>query len=142
MNPSEAEAVNGCIVISALVTGAIAVVIGIATRDLRSALIVGLSLLAVAITVSLYIRVGEWDTLVVYSVAAAICALALFVLQVSRNEAANWLWKLAWFLSILFHGIVFTKALEWRRYLHGKIAGFLALLFIGVGLFVVVSPLQ
>ncbi len=143
MNSRQAEAVNGCIGLSALAVGMVAVVTGIATRDGRSALVTGLCLLGLAMTASLYMALGEWDALGLYGMVAAICALALFVLQTSRGETGNWWWKLAWFWCILFHGLVFANAFEiWRQSAHGKIAGILALSFVGAGIFFLVSPLR
>ncbi len=132
MNPKQAEAVNGCIGLSALAVGAVAIVIGIATRDWRSALVTGLCLLGLAMTASLYMALGEWDALGLYSMVAAICAFALFALQTNRNEevgGGDW----HGFGSSYFMGLFSQKRSNGgsRR----KIAGILALLFAGVGLF-------
>jgi len=143
MNSSQGEGVNCCIGIAALVMGATAVVIGIAAQDWCSALVVGLSLLVVAATAALYTVINGWDELVLYGMVSAMCALTLFVLSFSRDEMGSWWWRLAWFWFIVPHGLVFfAKVSDWRQSLSSKVGSLLAFLFLGVGLFFLISPLR
>jgi len=143
MNSRLGEAVNGCIGIAALVMGATAVVIGVAAQDWRSALIAGLSLLALAATAALCIALDGWDALGSYGMVSAIGASALLVLSFSRDEMGSWWWRLAWFWFIVLHGLVFfAKVSDWRQSLSSKVGSLLAFLFLGGGLFFLISPLR
>lgn len=140
MKAAQGEALNCCIVISALVMGAVAVVIGIATRDGRSALVTGLCLLVVAVTSFLYAATGTSDVLGFYGMTSTLCTFAIFVLQTSRAETGNWWWRLAWFWTAALHGLLFLSIYDkWKQSLQDKIAILLTLLFAGVGLFFLVS---